>query len=427
VRPCARRLDHNKVVFYGIGLFSGITMALFPLSVIKTQQMSSPSAHPGFVGALQVARNIKRRDGVRGFYRGFATVVTGAIPARLLYLPTYEATRTRLRTELTARFGDALPDTLVSTACNGVGGAMGSLASSTVVVPMDVVSSRLMVQYRSSADAAATTSSGATAAAEEAASAARSRAAVPQPGRTPEPMFASGRRGQNGVGDPKQGSGREVHTAARRCVSDAVHARSRVFRLREGTGSLLAGVTRGVSGSSRGGSGAAPAVDLSRVGGIGMTRHILHTEGLRGLYRGLGMSLLTYTPSSAAWWAFYALYQDWNWYMLYRNGADIKEDNRGAIAAVQAASGCMAGLTSGALTTPLDVIKTQLQVAGRCPVTAGFTTWDIVVRLRRREGLRGFWRGSLPRMANAALWGTCMVSAYEFLKRVCAREEALEA
>lgn len=65
---------------YGIGVFSGITTALFPLSVIKTQQMSSSKAFPGFAGALQVARTIQQREGPAGFYRGFGTVITGAIP-----------------------------------------------------------------------------------------------------------------------------------------------------------------------------------------------------------------------------------------------------------------------------------------------------------------------------------------------------------
>ena len=65
-----------------MGLFTGITTVLFPLSVIKTQQMSSPTSYVGFAGALKVAKNIKRRDGYQGFYRGFATVVTGAIPVR---------------------------------------------------------------------------------------------------------------------------------------------------------------------------------------------------------------------------------------------------------------------------------------------------------------------------------------------------------
>ena len=65
---------------YGIGVFTGITTALFPLSVIKTRQMASPTARPGFSGAFQTAVNIKNADGLRGFYRGFGTVVAGAIP-----------------------------------------------------------------------------------------------------------------------------------------------------------------------------------------------------------------------------------------------------------------------------------------------------------------------------------------------------------
>lgn len=41
-------------------------------------------------------------------------------------------------------------------------------------------------------------------------------------------------------------------------------------------------------------------------------------------------------------------------------------------------------------------------------------------RLLEEEGFKGLYRGVLPRVANVMLWGTCMVSAYEFLKRTCA-------
>ena len=61
----------------------------------------------------------------------------------------------------------------------------------------------------------------------------------------------------------------------------------------------------------------------------------------------------------------------------------------------------------------------MVQVAGRAHATAALSTMDVVRRVYRREGLAGFWRGFAPRMANVALWGTCMVTAYEFLKRVC--------
>jgi hypothetical protein len=33
---------------------------------------------------------------------------------------------------------------------------------------------------------------------------------------------------------------------------------------------------------------------------------------------------------------------------------------------------------------------------------------------------RGLLRGVAPRMASSAMWGTAMVSVYEFLKRLCA-------
>ena len=41
-------------------------------------------------------------------------------------------------------------------------------------------------------------------------------------------------------------------------------------------------------------------------------------------------------------------------------------------------------------------------------------------QLIQQDGVAGLWRGVGPRMISAMLWGTCMVSAYEFLKRTCA-------
>lgn len=42
---------------------------------------------------------------------------------------------------------------------------------------------------------------------------------------------------------------------------------------------------------------------------------------------------------------------------------------------------------------------------------------DVASRLYYDEGIRGFYRGVVPRMANVALWGTCMVTGYEFLSK----------
>ena len=48
---------------------------------------------------------------------------------------------------------------------------------------------------------------------------------------------------------------------------------------------------------------------------------------------------------------------------------------------------------------------------------------SVAAALLREEGSRGLLRGLLPRIANVAIWGTCMVSCYEFLKRICVIDE----
>jgi hypothetical protein len=54
-------------------------------------------------------------------------------------------------------------------------------------------------------------------------------------------------------------------------------------------------------------------------GSIDAIRKILRADGVRGLYRGFGMSVLTYSPSSAVWWAAYGSSQRLIWRYLFHN------------------------------------------------------------------------------------------------------------
>ena len=47
--------------------------------------------------------------------------------------------------------------------------------------------------------------------------------------------------------------------------------------------------------------------------GLAMARHIVHAEGVLGLYRGFGASIVTFVPSSALWWGSYGFYQRLIW------------------------------------------------------------------------------------------------------------------
>lgn len=47
--------------------------------------------------------------------------------------------------------------------------------------------------------------------------------------------------------------------------------------------------------------------------GLAMARHIVRSEGVMGLYRGFGASIVTFVPSSALWWGSYGFYQRLIW------------------------------------------------------------------------------------------------------------------
>ena len=85
---------------------------------------------------------------------------------------------------------------------------------------------------------------------------------------------------------------------------------------------------------------------------------------------------------------------------------------------VQIASGVCAGMTSGFLTTPLDIVKTRLQVLSGQPGGEAHTFGSTARALYREHGAAGFLRGVRPRMTSVSIWGTTMVTAYEYLKRL---------
>ena len=184
---------------------------------------------------------------------------------------------------------------------------------------------------------------------------------------------------------------------------------------------------------------------------IHVVGNILRNEGFVGLYRGFSISLLTFVPSSAIWWGSYGAYTNMMFNMYSRSALQEGGSNSsngdgiaGSIPSseetiVQTIGGTCAGGTSAFLTNPIDVVKTRLQV-GKLATDSSSSSFDVssskvastssssstmakptimstVKELIKEEGMYGFYRGVVPRMMSTALWGTAMVTAYEFLKR----------
>ncbi|KAK7303633.1 hypothetical protein RJT34_14544 [Clitoria ternatea] len=152
-------------------------------------------------------------------------------------------------------------------------------------------------------------------------------------------------------------------------------------------------------------------------GPFDVVRKVVKAEGFRGLYRGFGLTAITQSPASALWWGSYAAAQHVIWRSLgYKDDVENKP-SQVEMVTVQATAGMVAGACSSVITTPIDTVKTCLQVmdnygSGRPSVLKTTKT------LLQEDGMWGFYRGFGPRFLNMSLYGTTMIVTYELIKRL---------
>ncbi len=165
-------------------------------------------------------------------------------------------------------------------------------------------------------------------------------------------------------------------------------------------------------------------------GGLDAFKTIVRVDGLGGLYRGFGMSIITYAPSNALWWSSYCVTQRSVWMSLGYSGSNCGGEIQAAapssavVVGVQGLSAACAGGVSALLTTPFDTIKTRLQVlgnegGGRRPPTVMQTVQTLV----QEGGWKACYRGLGARWASMSMSATTMITTYEFLKRLSTKAQ----
>ena len=131
-----------------------------------------------------------------------------------------------------------------------------------------------------------------------------------------------------------------------------------------------------------------------------------HENNIRGMYRGLGVTLVREVPAFALWFGSYFYLCD---------VMDATTDSAIDIAKLLFAGG-MAGITSWVFTYPQDVIKTRLQLDGM-----GSTTYlgavDCARCIYKDEGVRGFFKGLNATVVRAFPYNAAtMATATLFLR-----------
>ncbi|KAJ7560726.1 hypothetical protein O6H91_04G142600 [Diphasiastrum complanatum] len=139
-------LPLHRVAAAGIGAGSLQTLILTPVDLVKIR-LQLHTAHGGgrsrptinFDGPCDVARDIIKREGVRGLYRGFRVTVLRDAPSHGVYFAAYEYIREYLHPGCRKNGGETVMTMLTA------GGCAGAL-SWIACYPLDVVKSRLQAQ-----------------------------------------------------------------------------------------------------------------------------------------------------------------------------------------------------------------------------------------------------------------------------------------
>jgi solute carrier family 25 aspartate/glutamate transporter 12/13 len=127
------------------------------------------------------------------------------------------------------------------------------------------------------------------------------------------------------------------------------------------------------------------------------TMNVIRSLGLRGMYTGTPATLARDVPYSILF------------FPGYSNLRKCFEDENGdcGIFATLFCGGTAAAAAAG-ICTPMDVIKTRLQVSGASERYKGAV--DCVKKVYAEEGAGAFFKGAVPRMSvSAPLFGICLL------------------
>ncbi|KAH7910861.1 mitochondrial carrier domain-containing protein [Hygrophoropsis aurantiaca] len=142
-------------------------------------------------------------------------------------------------------------------------------------------------------------------------------------------------------------------------------------------------------------------------GVIDIVKTVVRHDGLRGMYRGLGPTILGYLPT---WAIYFTVYdgiktrygeaplggpQSGDRIYPAAQAKGYQPTNREHSWSLHILSAMIAGATSTTCTMPLWVIKTRFMTQSRREVRYR-NTLDAGVTIYRTEGLRAFYRGLLP-------------------------------
>ena len=151
-----------------------------------------------------------------------------------------------------------------------------------------------------------------------------------------------------------------------------------------------------------------------------MLTHTVQCEGVGGLYRGLGVSLLSTIPSLSISYAGYGSAKSFLLSQKAAGSAGLWHRDKHGHAVLSWGGallcGSLTGVVASVLTFPADVLRRRMQVQGMVTYVPGahghaavtdaaghHGVWAEVSALLKRDGPRGFYRGIFPELLKVCI------------------------
>lgn len=161
-------------------------------------------------------------------------------------------------------------------------------------------------------------------------------------------------------------------------------------------------------------------------------KRVFLEEGVGAFYASYRTTVVMNAPFTAVHFATYEAAKKGLMELSPPVGSDDDGGDEKETLFVHATAGAAAGALAAALTTPLDVVKTQLQCQGVCGCErfSRCSIRDVVEAVVRKDGAGGLMRGWIPRMlfhapAAAICWSTYEASK-GFFHKINARNVPLD-
>merc|ERR1711970_353461 len=145
---------------------------------------------------------------------------------------------------------------------------------------------------------------------------------------------------------------------------------------------------------------------LPKISALSVTKELLATKGIFGLYRGTKATMLRDVSFSMVYFPLFA--------NLNRLGPRKSPDSQEAVFWWSFVSGCAAGSFSAAAVNPADVVKTRLQLLNKGAGDESYNgVFDAFRKILKNEGPSAFFKGAMCRMiVIAPLFGIAQMVYY---------------